>query len=93
MLTRTEDLAASVDNWLGQFERALVAPDPAALNVLFHEDSYWRDVLALNWEIRTISGADAIATELKACSTRVQAAGFAIASRRTSPRRVSRAVT
>ena len=93
MLTRTEGLAASVDNWLGQFERALVAPDPAALNVLFHEDSYWRDVLALTWEIRTISGADAIATELKACSSRVQAAGFAIASRRTPPRRVSRAGT
>jgi Pyridine nucleotide-disulphide oxidoreductase len=93
MLTRTEDLAASVDNWLGQFEGALAAPDPAGLNVLFHEESYWRDVLALTWEIRTISGADAIATELKACSTRAQAAGFAIASRRTPPRRVSRAGT
>jgi hypothetical protein len=93
MLTRTEDLVASVDNWLGQFEGALAAPDPAGLNVLFHEDSYWRDVLALTWEIRTISGADAIATELKACSTRAQAAGFAIASRRTPPRRVSRAGT
>jgi Pyridine nucleotide-disulphide oxidoreductase len=93
MLTRTEDLAASVHNWLGHFERALAAPDPMALDLLFHEDSYWRDVLALTWEIRTTRGANAIATEVKACGTRAQAAGFAIASRRAPPRHVSRAGT
>ena len=36
------------------------------LKTLFHPDSYWRDVLALSWNIQTINGADAILKELKA---------------------------
>jgi cation diffusion facilitator CzcD-associated flavoprotein CzcO len=93
MLTKTEDIATSVDHWLTQFERALVTPDDAALKALFHDDSYWRDVLALTWDIRTVRGAQTIVAELKACNSRARAAAFAIASRRTPPRRVSRAGT
>jgi cation diffusion facilitator CzcD-associated flavoprotein CzcO len=93
MLTRTEDLAISVENWLSDFQTALVAPGDAALKALFHDESYWRDVLALAWDIRTVSGAEAIVAELKACSARAQPTAFTIASRRTPPRRVSRAGT
>ena len=60
MLARTENLAAAADTWLAQFERALSERDDAALRALFHDDSYWRDVLAFTWDIRTIGGADAI---------------------------------
>src|SRR5947199_3324199 len=66
MLDRTENLAAIVQDWLAGFERALGQPSEAALKSLFHADGYWRDVLALTWDIRTIKGADAIVTELKA---------------------------
>ena len=34
--------------------------DENLLKRLFHPDSYWRDVLALSWNIQTINGADAI---------------------------------
>ena len=31
-------------------------PDDALLKTLFHPDSYWRDVLALSWNIQTLNG-------------------------------------
>src|SRR5690242_9655878 len=91
MLTRAEDIAASVENWLSEFEGALANKKGAALKALFHDESHWRDVLAFTWQIKTITGADAIAVELKSCSIEVQPTGFAVASGRTPPRRVSRA--
>ena len=89
----TESVATSVDHWLAQFERALAQPDMALLKALFHADSHWRDVLALTWHIRTISGLDAIVRELKAQVGRARPAGFRTAPDRTAPRRVTRAGT
>ena len=60
MLDRTDDISIAVENWLAQFESALATPDDGSLKALFHPDSYWRDVLALSWNIQTINGADAI---------------------------------
>jgi hypothetical protein len=65
MLDRTEDIAAAADNWLAQFEDALARPQDRLLDALFHADSYWRDVLALSWNIQTINGAAAIMNELR----------------------------
>ena len=56
--TKPEPIAATVDAWLSQFERALTAPGTAALEVLFQPDSHWRDVLALTWTIATFGGRD-----------------------------------
>ena len=53
MLDRTDDSSVAADNWLAQFEEALGKPDEALLKTLFHPDSYWRDVLALSWNIQT----------------------------------------
>jgi cation diffusion facilitator CzcD-associated flavoprotein CzcO len=93
MLDRTENIAAAVDNWLTQFEAALVEPDDGALETLFHADSYWRDVLALSWNIQTINGADAILKELKTHARRAAPSGFAIDPERRAPRKVMRAGT
>ena len=60
MLDRTDDIAASVENWLTEFERALEHPEDGVLRPLFHPESYWRDALALSWNLQTINGADAI---------------------------------
>src|ERR1700704_1814533 len=89
----TESVAMSVDHWLAQFERALAQPDMVLLKTLFHADSHWRDVLALTWHIRTISGLDAIVRELKAHVGRARPAGFRTALHRTAPRHVTRAGT
>jgi hypothetical protein len=93
MLARTENIATAADNWLAEFQRALAAPDDALLTALFHADSYWRDVLALTWHIRTVGGADAIVRELAAYVGRARPTRFKTSPRRTAPRRVTRAGT
>jgi hypothetical protein len=92
MLDRTENLAALVENWLVQFERATAQSGGGPLRALFHPESYWRDVLALTWDIRTTKGADAIAGEWGARAG-AGATNFKLDHDRTPPRRVRRAGT
>jgi hypothetical protein len=93
MLDRTDDVANAVESWLGQFESALAKPDVAQLKTLFDPDSYWRDVLALSWNIQTINGADSILAELQARAPSAAPQGFKIDPDRAEPRRVTRAGT
>ena len=93
MLDRTDDSSVAADNWLAQFEEALGKPDDALLKTLFHPDSYWRDVLALSWNIQTINGADAILKALPPLAHSASPSGFAIAPGRAAPRKVMRAGT
>src|SRR5438309_10628086 len=93
MLDRTDDSSIAADNWLAQFEETLGKPDDSLLKTLFHPDSYWRDVLALSWNIQTINGADAILKELPPLPRTASPSGFAIAPDRAAPRKVLRAAT
>ena len=93
MLARNETIATIVANWLAQFERALAEPDDVLLKTLFHSESHWRDVLALTWHIRTVSGLDVILRELKGHVARANPTGFRIDPDRTAPRLVTRAGT
>jgi cation diffusion facilitator CzcD-associated flavoprotein CzcO len=93
MLDRTDDSSVAADNWLAQFEEALAKPDDGSLATLFHPDSYWRDVLALSWNIQTINGADAILKELPPLARSAVPGGFAIDPDRAAPRKVMRAGT
>src|SRR6476620_6249489 len=72
MLARTDSVAAIAKNWLAQFDRALAAADGARLDTMFHAESHWRDVLALTWQIRTISGRNAVLRELAAHARRAR---------------------
>ena len=87
----TDTIATAADHWLAQFAEALAEPDGVRLKSLFHPDSHWRDVLALTWDIRTVSGRDAIRDELKAHAGRANPTGFRTDPQRTAPRRVTRA--
>jgi cation diffusion facilitator CzcD-associated flavoprotein CzcO len=93
MLDRTDDISISAENWLAQFENALASPDDGSLTTLFHPDSYWRDVLALSWNLQTLNGADAILKELQGLSRRAGPCHFRIDPDRAAPRRVIRAGT
>jgi cation diffusion facilitator CzcD-associated flavoprotein CzcO len=88
MLAKTDNLAAVVQAWLAQFERAL--DNEAALKSVFTADGYWRDVLAFTWDIETAHGRDAIARALSAQAERTAASGFELAPNRTPPRQVTR---
>src|SRR3982075_808518 len=93
MLDRTENITAAVETWLAQFESALAKPGDGLLKTLFHPDSYWRDVLALSWNLQTINGAETILRELKARAISAAPSGFRIDPDRAAPRRVTRAGT
>jgi cation diffusion facilitator CzcD-associated flavoprotein CzcO len=93
MLDKTDDVSIAAESWLAQFENALTKPDPALLKMLFHPDSFWRDVLALSWNIQTINGAGPILDELKSRAAGAAPSDFKVASGRAAPRRVTRAGT
>ncbi len=92
MLTRTDSLPVIVENWLAQFEKAIV-DDADNLRELFHADCYWRDVLALTWRIATVEGRDAAVSGLNEHARRARPHNFRIAPGRTPPRNVMRAGT
>ncbi len=91
MLDKTDDVSVAAENWLTQFEEALTKPDPVLLKTLFHPDSYWRDVLALSWNLQTINGAEPILNALTAHAISAGPGDFRIDAERAAPRRVVRA--
>ncbi|WP_194456738.1 NAD(P)/FAD-dependent oxidoreductase [Bradyrhizobium sp. CCBAU 53421] len=93
MLDKTDDISVAADNWLVQFEDALAGPDDVLLKPLVHPESYWRDVLALSWNIQTVNRAFAIVEELPAHARRSTPHDFRIDAERAPPRRVMRAGT
>src|SRR6202047_5330198 len=93
MLDRTDDISISAESWLAQFESALATPGDGSLKTLFHPDSYWRDVLALSWNLQTINGAEAILKELPALGRSAAPGQFRIDRDRAAPRLVIRAGT
>ncbi len=58
---------------------------------MFLPESYWRDVLAFNWRIRTVRGAGEIASEPGSFSKARTPKGFGLDRERTAPRFVTRA--
>jgi putative flavoprotein involved in K+ transport len=68
-MTQTMDRTARarVDTWLGQFEAALKARDVDAAAGMFATDSYWRDLVAFTWNIKTVEGREGVADLLSAC--------------------------
>jgi cation diffusion facilitator CzcD-associated flavoprotein CzcO len=88
-----QDIAVSAESWLARFEAALSDGDDAALKSLFAAESYWRDVLALSWNLQTLNGAETILNELPALASRAVPKNFAIDRDRAAPRRVMRAGT
>ncbi|MCK8788029.1 NAD(P)/FAD-dependent oxidoreductase [Roseomonas sp. NAR14] len=89
--------AAAAETWLGDAEAALASGDAVRIADLFARDenreAHWRDILAFAWELRTTSGAGAIASRLLPDLARLSPRGFRLAPGRTPPRRVTRAGT
>jgi len=46
--------------WLQSFADALAAGDGASVGALFHDESYWRDLVAFTWNIKTAEGRAAV---------------------------------
>ncbi|MFD9701343.1 NAD(P)-binding domain-containing protein [Lentzea sp. NPDC059081] len=79
-MTQTIDRAAPaqarVDDWLGRFQAALKARDVDSAAGLFAVDSYWRDLVAFTWNIKTVEGRNGVADLLSACLDGTDPVGF-----------------
>lgn len=50
-----------VDAWLADFEAALAVRDVPRAAAKFATDSFWRDLVAFTWNIKTVEGRDGVA--------------------------------
>ncbi|UPK76846.1 NAD(P)/FAD-dependent oxidoreductase [Nocardioidaceae bacterium SCSIO 66511] len=67
-----------VDAWLTDFEAALVARDVDAASHLFATDSYWRDLIAFTWNIKTVEGPDEVGDMLGVSLGHVEPSDFRV---------------
>ena len=81
-----QSLLDEANAWLAAFERSLRQRETPALYKLFLDDCHWRDLLALTWDVQTVSGRDAVTTALAAVPSRFTPENFRIDPRRTAPR-------
>ena len=58
------DLDALAGGWLARLQQALREGAVDATGELFHDDAWWRDLLALTWDLRTAHGRPALAERI-----------------------------
>lgn len=76
--------------WLLEFEDALQANDRLELESLFLEESHWRDLFALTWNLTPSNGRQQVVSRLLDAQADAQARGFKLAEGHAPPRRVKR---
>ncbi|WP_277670713.1 NAD(P)/FAD-dependent oxidoreductase [Saccharomonospora viridis] len=69
---------ARVDAWLERFEAALTARDIETAARMFATESYWRDLVAFTWNIKTVEGREGVADLLHACLDHTAPSGFRV---------------
>lgn len=90
MLAEIETEATLAERWLLRFEQALTRGDSGLLEPLFHRDSHWRDVVALSWDIKTLSGREHFIGPLGFDARQSRPHHFALSRERTPPRVATR---
>jgi putative flavoprotein involved in K+ transport len=70
---------ARVTAFLGKFDAALAAGNIAAAVDMFGVESYWRDLVAFTWNIKTMEGRDQIRDMLTDCLKRVKPRDWRVA--------------
>ncbi|GAA4389783.1 flavin-containing monooxygenase [Tsukamurella soli] len=64
------------DAWLAKFETALKARDIEAAAGMFGTSSFWRDLVAFTWNLKTVEGPDGVAHMLTARLADTDPSGF-----------------
>ena len=64
--------------WLKALTLALAKSETAAISNLFLKEGYWRDHLALTWDLRTFAGPARVAGGLKEASKQRRMTGFQV---------------
>jgi putative flavoprotein involved in K+ transport len=74
--TAARPAGIEVQHWLERFDSALQAGDAAAAADLFATESYWRDLVALTWNIRTVEGREGITHMLESALPHTKPRGW-----------------
>ncbi|MEV7039744.1 NAD(P)/FAD-dependent oxidoreductase [Amycolatopsis sp. NPDC051061] len=81
-MTQTLEPAAALDarrrveGWLADFEAALAARDADRAAALFATTSFWRDLIAFTWNLKTVENRDGVKDLLLATMDTADARGF-----------------
>jgi hypothetical protein len=70
------DPQSIAQQWLSSLEAQLSRPALLNINELFHDESWWRDMLALDWDMRTLHTAAEIQNFLSKQQTKAQLSKF-----------------
>ncbi|KAL3438136.1 hypothetical protein BDV09DRAFT_160969 [Aspergillus tetrazonus] len=76
LLHRAPEPRSIAQKWITEFEVLLRTNDFSKLPQLFHEDSWWRDLLCLTWDFHTIQNLSGITAFLTENQPRAQLFGF-----------------
>lgn len=75
-VTTPLDPRAIAQRWITDLEAVLSGNDFSRLTELFHQESWWRDMLALEWNLRTIQNLDRIEDFVRQNQPRAQLSAF-----------------
>jgi putative flavoprotein involved in K+ transport len=85
MATTEMTVDQTAQQWLDELGQALEQGQLDAIDRLFLSDGYWRDLLALTWDFRTLHGPDKIKQVLSERSDDAGFSGFALAEGLSRP--------
>ncbi|UWR23915.1 NAD(P)/FAD-dependent oxidoreductase [Sulfitobacter sp. S190] len=71
-------LTTETQNFLDDFSQVLAAGDAHKAAEMFLEDSYWRDLVAMTWNIKTVEGREEIEAMLQSQLTHAKPAKFEV---------------
>ncbi len=72
------DARRKAESWLTAFETGARRRDADAAAALFATESFWRDLVAFTWNIKTVEGPDGVRDLLTSQLPHVSASGFAL---------------
>ncbi len=75
--TRTP-VGAEIDQWLSRFDEALGRNDAAAASEMFAPESFWRDLVAFTWNIKTVEGPAGVRDMLEHSLARTKPRGWRV---------------
>lgn len=87
----TDSWGGHAIRWLLLFEQAVSSASADTLRDLFHEDCHWRDLLAVTWQVKTVSGLRNILALIQSLTPETRPYDFQITQDHAAPRSVTRA--
>lgn len=81
----------NVQSWLTAFNEVIKSGSTPAIEPLFDQHAYWRNMLALGWTIDTVAGATTIASAIADAAPRFGLSNIRLDPASTQPRLVTRA--